>query len=160
MNFIRLEGFPDYVIHPAGTILKIFKHHTKEMKLWKERNGYIRTGLTKNDKTKSFYIHRLLALNFIHNDDPLNKIHIDHIDNVRDNNILGNLEWVTQAENNRRRDLNHPPAEITKGFISKNLNSWIWRYRMSTKQKSKTMKSKQDLQKFRKELLIKYNIMV
>ena len=161
MNFVRVEGYPDYVIHPAGTVLKICKNKTKEMKPWKETDGYMRIALTNNGKRKFFQVHRLLALHFIPNDDPDNKIHIDHNDDVRDNNNLNNLEWVSQAENNRRRDLNHPPAEITKGCIRKRKNgSWRWHYLMKGKQKSKTMKSKEDLLKFRKELLIKYNVII
>lgn len=158
MNFIRVEGFPNYVIHPAGTILRIWKHHTREIKTWKDKKGYMRVGLCNNGKKKKFLVHRLLALNFIHNDDPENNIDIDHLDAVRDNNSLSNLEWVTHAENNRRRYLNNPAAEITKGGISKHGNSWQWRYRMKTKTKNKTMKSNEDLQKFRKETLLKYNI--
>ena len=158
MNFVRVEGYPNYVIHPAGTILRIFKNHTREMKTKKEPNGYMRICLTNNGKKKFFLIHRLLALHFIPN--PENKPCIDHLDSVRDNNNLNNLEWVTVAENCRRRDLNNPPAEITKGSIGKTKYGWEWGYRIKDKRKSKTMKSKEDLQKFRKETLIKYNIIV
>jgi len=75
---------------------------------------------------------------------------------VKHNNSLSNLEWVTHAENIRRRDLNHPPAEITKGCISKNRNRWQWQYSMKGKRKSKYMKSRKDLLKFRKEKLSLY----
>ena len=158
MNFVRINGYPDYVIHPAGTVLKIWKNKTKEVKSWKENQGYMRIGLRNNGKRKMFRVHRLLALHFIHNDDPENKIEIDHINGVRDNNKLGNLEWVTHAENHRRRDLNHPPSEITKGCIYKTKYGWGWRYYMKGKLKSKTMKSKKDLEKYRDETLKKYLI--
>tara|TARA_R110000824_G_C14713181_1_gene624128 strand:+ start:31 stop:510 length:480 start_codon:yes stop_codon:yes gene_type:complete len=158
MNFVRVDGFPKYAIHPCGTVLKIYKNKTKEMKTWKEKNGYIRIGLRNNGKKKMFFVHRLLALHFIPNDDPDNKIEIDHDDNVRDNNNLINLEWVTHAENIRRRGLNHPPAEITQGCISKNRNSWQWVYRMKGKLKSKQMKNLKDLEKYKEQTLKKYLI--
>lgn len=159
MNFVRVEGFPKYAIHPAGTVLRIYKHKTKEMKPWKKKDGYMQICLSNNGKRKYFRVHRLLALHFIPNDDPDTKIHIDHKDDVRDNNKLGNLEWVTQAENNRRMHLNHPPAEITQGGIRKKKNgSWIWEYYIKGKRKSKTMKNLNDLEKYKEQTLKKYLI--
>ena len=136
MNFVRVEGFPDYVIHPCGTILKIWKNHTRELKHRKRKNGYMRITLFNNGNHKEFLIHRLLALHFIPN--PENKPCIDHLDSVRDNNNLKNLEWVTVAENCRRRDLNNPPELITKGCVRKsNDNGWIWEYYIKGKKKPK-----------------------
>ena len=155
MNFIRVEGYPDYVIHPAGTILRIYKSHTREMKHCKQQTGYMRICLCNNGKKKLFSVHRLLALHFIHNDDPENKIHIDHIDAVKDNNNLDNLEWVTQRENNIRREYVKNPYIITKGGIFKRKDGiWQWTYCMSGKRKWKYMKSKEDLLKFRKKKTI------
>ena len=162
MNFVKIEGYP-YVIHPSGTILRIWKsmNKTKEVKPHKTKKGYMRITLTKNGKKKLFFVHRLLALHFIENDDTDNKSCIDHVDSVRDNNNLNNLEWVTYLENNRRMYLNNPAAEITKGCIRKRkYGGWEWHYYMKGKQKTKTMKSKEDIQKFRNELLIKYDIII
>jgi hypothetical protein len=155
MNFVRIDGYPNYVIHPAGTILKIWKHKTKEMKTCKSM-GYVRIALRNNGKQKKFQVHRLLALHFIENDDPENKIYIDHINGVRDDNRLENLRWVTHKENMNAFRSN-PPAEITKGNIYKRKSgNWRWFYQMKGKSKSKTMKSIKDLEKYRDEILKKY----
>ena len=161
MNFVRVNGYPDYVIHPAGTVLKIWKHKTNELKHLKDKKGYMSIALYNNGKRKFFRVHRLLALHFIPN--PENKPCIDHLDAVRDNNSLSNLEWVSYLENNRRRDLNNPriQAEITKGNIYKRKNSsWFWQYFMKGKKKSKTMKNREDLEKYRDEILKKYNVIL
>ena len=157
MNFVRIEGYPKYVIHPCGTILSIFKNHTREKKPCKNKDGYVLVSLTNNGKPKSFYVHRLVALHFIKNDDPENKIEIDHFDNIRHNNKIENLEWVTHVENNKRRDLVNPPAEITKGSIYKRYNSWVWGYYMKAKKKTKQMKNLKDLEKYRDDILSNYN---
>ena len=157
MNFVRIEGYTKYVIHPCGTILRLLKNKTKVMKYHKDKDGYMIACLSENNKQKSFKVHRLLALHFIHNDDPENKIHIDHNDTIRDNNKIENLEWVTQVENNKRSRLANPPAEITKGGIYKKKNGWSWQYFMKGKRKSKQMKNLKDIEKYRDDILNNYN---
>ena len=151
MNFVRITNYPNYVIHPCGTILRIWNGYTKEKKHSKASNGYMRIGLSKNREKKRFLVHRLLALHFIPN--PENKRCVDHENGVRDDNNLENLRWVTHQENMAGFRSN-PAAPITKGCIRKDRNSWEWRYYMSGKKKSKTMKSLEALEKYREEKLI------
>ena len=159
MNFVRINDFPDYVIHPCGTILRIWKTKTTLMKPRKNKYGYMRIALSKNGEQKKFLVHRLLALHFIPN--PENKPCIDHINGIKDDNRLENLRWVTHKENMDGFRSN-PAQIITKGGIRKssNSNSWRWRYIMGGNHKTKSMTSKEDLQKFRIELLKKYNISI
>ena len=155
MNFERINGWDNYVIHSVGTLLRIYKNKTKMMKPYKMKNGYMRVKLSQNNKPQKFLLHRLLALHFIPN--PENKPCIDHINGVRDDNRLENLRWVTYHENMVGFRSN-PAQDITKGGIRKNGNCWRWRYYMSGKRKYKTMTSKEDLEKFRLEKLGEYNI--
>lgn len=70
-----------------GKILKQIKHV----------NGYMKIGLTKDGKRKTFLVHRLVAEAFISN--PENKPYIDHINTIRDDNRVENLRWATASEN-------------------------------------------------------------
>ena len=154
MNFVRINGFPDYVIHPCGTILRIWNGYTTEKKHSKTSYGYMHTALYKNGKEKRFLVHRLLALHFIPN--PENKRCVDHGNGVRGDNNLENLSWVTHQENMDGFRSN-PVAPITNGSICKKKNgSWSWQYRMNGKKNSKTMKSLEALEKYREEKLISH----
>lgn len=61
--------------------------------------GYKVYGLQRKDKSNVAirYVHRLIALAFLEN--PQNKPQVGHKDHDRANNVLENLEWVTQREN-------------------------------------------------------------
>ena len=61
-------------------------------------NGYLKVGLSKNGKTKYYFVHRLVAETFI--DNPENKPCINHKDCDKKNNCVDNLEWCTYKENN------------------------------------------------------------
>lgn len=59
--------------------------------------GYLEVRLTKNSKSIYKIVHRLVALNFIHN--PLNLPQVNHIDGIKTNNFVNNLEWVNNSQN-------------------------------------------------------------
>tara|TARA_R100001594_G_scaffold47433_2_gene80349 strand:- start:762 stop:1244 length:483 start_codon:yes stop_codon:yes gene_type:complete len=49
------------------------------------------------------FLHKIVGLAFLKNDDFENKYIIDHLDNNIFNYLPENLEWVTPSENNNRR---------------------------------------------------------
>lgn len=61
-------------------------------------HGYVQVELTNK---KAHMVHRIVATTFIPNDDPENKIEVNHInEEEKANNCVENLEWCTDKYNN------------------------------------------------------------
>lgn len=107
--WFNLIGYEDiYMIDISGRIKNV-----KTQKILKPdtAKGYKRVTLSKKGITKRFFIHRLVAMNFIKN--PLNKKYVNHKDGIKSNNHINNLEWVTSSENEKHSYmfLNKRPPE-------------------------------------------------
>lgn len=87
----------------------------KILKGFYNKKGYLSVKLYKNKNTKTFFIHRLVALNFI--DNPENKLQVNHINGIKDDNNLSNLEWSTNVEN-----MNHRYTSLGKEKYSLHFN--------------------------------------
>lgn len=60
-------------------------------------NGYYRVSLSRDNRVRQLFVHRLVAMAFVENPDNLPVI--DHIDGDRHNNDASNLRWCTQGDN-------------------------------------------------------------
>lgn len=69
----------------------------KRMKQSVHTKGYKTVPLTKDGKTTTHYVHRLVAEAFIPN--PSNLPFINHKDEDKTNNFVENLEWCTEQYN-------------------------------------------------------------
>ena len=67
------------------------------MSVKSDKYGYLQVNFTKNGKLYTHKVHRLVAQAFIPN--PENKPCIDHVNTIRTDNRLENLEWCTNKEN-------------------------------------------------------------
>lgn len=76
------------------------RQHTvveRRLKQYIDRKGYNYVCLSDMGKMKTKKVHRLVAEAFIPN--PENKPQVNHINSNKQDNSIGNLEWVTGKEN-------------------------------------------------------------
>lgn len=74
------------------------KDKIKMLKLIKDKKGYLKINLWKNNKSKMFLVHRIVAETFILNSNNLPQV--NHKDENKSNNCVENLEWCSQKYNN------------------------------------------------------------
>lgn len=67
------------------------------LSLQKDKNGYSHCTLYRGKIAKTVRIHRIVAIAFIPNME--NKPQVNHINGIRTDNNIENLEWVTNSEN-------------------------------------------------------------
>lgn len=65
-----------------------------------QKSGYLYVTLSKEGKSRTFRVHRLVAEAFIPN--PNNLSDVDHIDENKNNNSVENLRWLSHKENSSR----------------------------------------------------------
>ena len=91
-KYIEITFAPTYFISNLGNVKNgkdaILKQTTT-------KKGYNRISI--GNPRKTYIVHRLVALMFIENE--LNKSQVNHINGIKNDNRVENLEWMTNQEN-------------------------------------------------------------
>ena len=107
----EVTGYPNYLVSNMGRIIskertivteggKIKHYKRKLLKPYIERNGRLMVDLANDGKHKAFFLHRLIANEFL---EPLidTDMTVNHKDGNKKNNCIENLEWLTNGDNIR-----------------------------------------------------------
>lgn len=90
----EIKGFEGlYQVSNLGEI----KSKRKILKPFTTSNNYLKVKLSKNSKTKDYFVHRLVAEAFVSN--PNGFLQVNHIDENIQNNKFNNLEWCDHSYN-------------------------------------------------------------
>jgi isocitrate/isopropylmalate dehydrogenase len=101
------EGF--YQVSNYGRVRSVtrFAPHRKTgfakrkgvlLKITIDKLGYCKACVTKNNNSKQISVHRAMMSAFI----GVSDLHIDHLNGIKSDNRLENLEYVTNRENTSR----------------------------------------------------------
>ena len=93
-NLGRMRSLDRWVKSKSGSV-RLCKG--KILKLCTDKYGYLKVGLWKNNKVKTYYVHRLVAEVFLPN--PNNYKEVNHKDENKLNNVVSNLEWCDAKYN-------------------------------------------------------------
>ena len=92
---LKVKDFEDYTIDETGNVFSIRKN--KYLKKTINRNGYCKVTLQKEKYRKMFSVHRLVAQAYLKN--YSNTLQVNHINGIKTDNRVENLEMVTAKEN-------------------------------------------------------------
>lgn len=99
-DVVGYEGL--YQVSNMGAVKSLISH--KILRQSPTNCGYYKVQLYRDGYGKMHYTHRLVATAFIPN--PLGKCQVNHIDGIKANNNVMNLEWASPSDN-QKHAINH-----------------------------------------------------
>lgn len=99
-GFRIIPGFPHFAVNSDGQVKSLIKNG-KILKQHINPYGYPTTHIYDPDKGqwRTVTVHLLVARAFVENNDPIERVYVNHIDGDKLNCNPSNLEWVTEREN-------------------------------------------------------------
>jgi len=131
----QYEGL--YQVSSLGNVKSLIKHNGLKERILKpgvDGCGYLFVVITKDKKAKTCTIHKLVAIAFLgHKPDGTQKIVVDHINNIKYDNRIENLQLISQRLNSSK------DAKGTSKYTGvswyKPLNKWVASIKINGKTK-------------------------
>jgi hypothetical protein len=119
--WVQLKDYPNYLVNDIGEIVSLYRGKWRVLKTQLDVHGYPIIRLSdKGKKFKSVRIHKLVLLAFCGL--PTERCVVNHINGLKSDNRLENLEYCTYSENNKHaydNGLKEPRLKIDKLDLDK-----------------------------------------
>lgn len=93
----KINNYQDYEISNFGNVRSLKNNSVRILKPSKSSSGYLQVILCQDSGTKSHFIHKLVAQEFLENENDY--CEVNHKDENKTNNKVENLEWCTRKYN-------------------------------------------------------------
>ena len=115
------DGYINYQVSNLGRVRNATTGRI--LKPGKDKDGYEKVVLRKDNCSKTHKVHRLVARECLEN--PESKPCVDHIDHDKANNQMTNLRWATLSENQGNQQLQANTSSKYKGVSwHKRIKRW------------------------------------
>lgn len=119
-GFCYIPGYTRYLINRQGQVISAAKGDF--LSPYEDANGYMMFGVQPDVGKRTIVgMHRLLALAFLYYTHNVDSLDVNHIDTMKANNVLPNLEWVSRQRNNKHaheNGLNNSQAVLVRDVIT------------------------------------------
>jgi len=135
----KIEGFENYEVSNYGNVKSLNYNRMgleKVLSPSPSRGGYLQIGLYKNGIGKVKKIHQLVAITFLNHTPCGMELVINHINFIKTDNRVENLEVITQRENTNQKHLKTKRTSIYRGvYWCKKANKWKVQTQLNGKNK-------------------------
>jgi len=152
LKCVKSKGKMSYIILSNGKILSLNTKKVLSEKVSKEEYERI-TLCIDGVKRTHLQINIIIATAFIPN--PEKGCQVDHINKNKHDNRVSNLRWTTCSENNHNKGMDPKNTSGIKG-VKFDKGKWCGYMTINGKLKSEYFQTKQEANKYRKELEGKY----
>ena len=120
-----IKDYEGYFINERGEVWSTVKNPHRMLKQANDGRGYKNVTVYSNSMKKIYKVHRLVAEAYISN--PLNLPVVNHINGVKNDNRVENLEWTTQQRNSELANAKmHLVEVIATGEVLEVFNIKKW----------------------------------
>jgi hypothetical protein len=102
----NIPDFDHYFVTPEGDFFYSSPTRLKQLRPAMTSAGYLQIRLVNPaGERRALLVHRVLAALFVPGDTSLT---VDHLNGIKTDNRLGNLQWVSRSENSKRAVVRNP----------------------------------------------------
>lgn len=113
---MKIVGFEVYTVTRQGEVIN--SRTGRVLKQDPNRTGYKRVTLSYNGRLSRVFVHRLVALHYIPN--PCGHKEVNHINGVKGDNRVENLEWVSSSYNKLHAiEIGLQKSKVGRTYLSK-----------------------------------------